>query len=92
MMDMPLVSSFFGILVYMYKKKNSPHHKPHVHAVFAGDKMSIAADGEILAGGLPRKQQKYVEAWVALREDEINASWIALNENSEVIKIKGLEG
>jgi hypothetical protein len=59
---MPLISSFFGILIYMFKEKNSPHSKPHVHAVFAGDKMSIAADGEILAGKLPRKQQKYVEA------------------------------
>jgi len=54
--------------------------------------MTIAANGEILAGKLPRKQQKYVEAWVALREDEIKASWTALNaDNSEVIKIKGLE-
>ena len=89
---MPLISSFFGILIYVFKEKNSPHAKPHVHAAFAGDRMSIAADGEILAGKLPRKQQKYVEAWVALREDEINAAWIALNENDEVIKIKGLEG
>ncbi|GHS93034.1 hypothetical protein AGMMS50276_02360 [Synergistales bacterium] len=48
---MPLISAFFGILIYMF-----------------------------------------VEAWAALREDEINASWIALNESSEVIKIKGLEG
>ena len=76
----------------MFKEKNGPHKKPHVHAVFAGDKMFIAADGEILAGRLPRKQQKYVEAWVAMREDEINAAWTALNENGEVIKIKGLEG
>ena len=45
----------------------------------------------IFAGILPRKQQKLVEAWVALHEDELNASWIALNENGEVIKIKGLE-
>ena len=75
----------------MYKEINSPHHKPHIHAVFKEHKMSIATDGEILAGKLPRKQQKYVEAWVALREDELNASWIALNENSEVIKVKGLE-
>lgn len=89
---MPLISSFFGILIYMFKEKNSPHNKPHVHAVFAGDRMSIAADGEILAGQLPRKQQKYVEAGVALREDEINAAWIALNENDEIIKVKGLEG
>ena len=46
----------------------------------------------IVAGQLPRKQQKYVEAWVALREDEIHAAWIALNESSEIIKIRGLEG
>ena len=89
---MPLISSFFGILIYMFKEKNSPHNLPHVHAVYSGEKMSISADGEILAGKLPRKQQKFVEAWVALREDEIKAAWIALNENSEIIKIKGLEG
>ncbi|MCL2106579.1 MAG: DUF4160 domain-containing protein [Oscillospiraceae bacterium] len=88
---MPLISSFLGVLIYMFKETNSPHHKPHVHVVYAEYKMSIAADGEILAGSLPRKQQKAVEAWVALREDEINASWVALNENGEVIKIKGLE-
>jgi hypothetical protein len=89
---MPLISSFLGILIYMFKEKNSPHHRPHVHAVYGNKKMTIAANGEILAGGLPKKQQKYVEAWVALREDEIKASWVALNaDNSEVIKIKGLE-
>ena len=42
---MPLISSFLGILIYMFKEKNSPHHKPHVHAVYSGKKMSIAADG-----------------------------------------------
>ena len=89
---MPLISSFFGILVYIFKEKGSPHNKPHIHAVYAGDKVSIASNGEVLAGQLPRKQQKYVEAWVALREDEINAAYQALNENDEVIRIKGLEG
>ncbi len=88
---MPLLSSFYGILVYMYKEKLSPHNTAHVHAVFAGDRMSIASNGEILAGKLPRKQQKLMEAWVALHEDEINAAWIALNEHSEVLKIRGLE-
>lgn len=88
---MPLISSFYGILIYMFKELQSPHNKPHIHAVFAGEKLSIAFNGDILAGNLPRKQQKLVEAWVALHEDELNASWIALNENGEVIKIKGLE-
>jgi hypothetical protein len=35
---MPLMSSFLGILVYMFKEKNSPHHMPHVHAVFGSEK------------------------------------------------------
>ena len=88
---MPLISSFYGILIYMFKGLKGPHKKPHIHAVFSGEKLTIAFDGEIFAGNLPRKQQKLVEAWVALHEDELNASWIALNENGEVIKIKGLE-
>ena len=44
---MPLISSFLGILVYMFKEKDSPHNKPHIHAVFAGEKISIASDGEL---------------------------------------------
>jgi hypothetical protein len=88
---MALISQFLGILIYIYKERDS-HSRPHVHAVFGSEDMSIAADGEILAGKLPRKQQKYVEAWVALREDEIRAAWTAINEHDTVITIKGLEG
>ena len=52
----------------------------------------MSLTGEILAGKeLPKKKQKLLEAWVANREDELLASWIALNENGEVIKVKGLE-
>jgi hypothetical protein len=47
--------------------------------------------GEILAGSLPRKQLKMVEAWAAIHEGELRAAWIALNEIGEVIKIRGLE-
>jgi len=77
---LPLISSFFSVLIYIFKEQNNPH----VHAVYAGEKMSIT-DGEILAGKLPRKQMKNVEAWVALCEDEINAAWIVLNENVKLI-------
>jgi hypothetical protein len=42
-------------------------------------------------GSFQKKQMKFVEAWVALHEDELKASWIALNENGEIVKIRGLE-
>lgn len=56
----------------MFKELKGPHKKPHIHAVFAGEKLTIAFDGEIFSGNLPRKQQKLVEAWVALHEDYNN--------------------
>ncbi|MBM3710140.1 MAG: DUF4160 domain-containing protein [Actinobacteria bacterium] len=58
---MPLISSFYGILIYMFKELKGPHNKPHIHAVYAGAKLTISFDGEIFAGSLPRKQQKPVE-------------------------------
>jgi hypothetical protein len=84
-----LIAGFLGLSVYL--DKNSPYRQPHVEAVFAGQKMTIAADGAILAGSLPPKQQKYAEAWVALRENEINAACQAFQQGKAVSKIKGLD-
>jgi len=40
-------------------------------------------DGEILAGQLPRKQLRLVQAWIELRRDELMADWemAVSNEN-----------
>jgi hypothetical protein len=34
---MPLISSFYGVLVYLYWLDNRQHHLPHIHAMYAGD-------------------------------------------------------
>ena len=36
---------------------------------------SIGVDGELLAGALPVKQLKLVQAWAAIHEDELYAAW-----------------
>ena len=87
---MPIVSHFYGILIYIYREKNSPHHAPHFHAKYAGEEGVYAFDGSLLEGELPRKQHKMVEVWTLLHEDELNAAWTAWNESGEVIKIEGL--
>jgi hypothetical protein len=90
---MPLISSFYGILIYLYSEITSKHNKPHIHAVYNEYELVISFDGEILAGydNFPSKQRKLVEAWVAIHSDELLASWIAWNKDGEKIKIKGLE-
>lgn len=88
---MPLISQFYGILIYMYREINSNHNQPHIHIKFNEYEMSMTIKGVAINGKLPKKQKKLVEAWIELHMDELNATWYALNNDGEVLKIKGLE-
>lgn len=88
---MPLISQFYGILIYIYREVNSQHNLPHFHAKFAEYEAVYDLEGNLLEGELPIKKAKMVVAWVAIHEDEIKAAWTAWNESNEVIKIEGLK-
>lgn len=88
---MPVISHFYGILIYMYVELGEHHNEPHIHVKYNEYEMSITLDGKILDGKLPKKQKKLVDAWIELQQDELKASWHALNNDGEIIKIKGLE-
>jgi hypothetical protein len=87
---MPLVSQFYGILIYIYKELNSKHKLPHFHAKYTEFEAVFDLKADLIDGELPNKQRKLVEAWALLHEDELNAAWVAWNESGEVIKIEGL--
>lgn len=73
---MPVISMFYGILIRMYLLDNQHHNLPHLHARYAEFEASInLSDGEVLAGHLPRKQLRLVQAWIELRRDELMADW-----------------
>jgi len=72
---MPYLSQFYGIIITMNSERDAKHKRPHFHARYGDYKLSVAIDGEILAGEFPNKQQKMVLAWAAIHEDELNAAW-----------------
>lgn len=73
---MPVISMFYGILIRMYLLDEQHHHLPHLHARYAEFEASIdLSDGEVLAGQLPRKQLRLVQAWIELHRDELMADW-----------------
>ena len=73
---MPVISMFYGIIIRMYLIDNQHHSLPHFHAKYAEFEASIRIeDGEILAGELPRKQLRLVQAWIELHRDELQADW-----------------
>ena len=88
---MPLISQFYGILIYLYKEIGGHHNQPHIHIKYNEYEMSMTLDGKILNGDIPNKQKKIVEAWRVVHEDELKAAWYAYNNDGEIVKIKGLE-
>lgn len=72
---MPELSRFYNIIIRMIFMDNSQHNKPHFHVQYAEYEASVGIDGELLAGSLPVKQLRLVQAWAAIHEDELYAAW-----------------
>jgi hypothetical protein len=73
---MPIISMFYGIIIRLYLMDQKHHNLPHIHAKYAEFEAAIGIDdGEILAGELPRKQLRLVQAWIELHRDELLADW-----------------
>ena len=73
---MPVISMFYGIIIRLYLLDNQRHNLPHFHARYAEFEASIGiAEGDVLAGELPRKQLRLVQAWIELHRDELVADW-----------------
>lgn len=76
---MPELSRFFGIIIRMYMEAGEPHHLPHFHAYYQDDVGVFGLDPiDLIAGTLPRRQRRLVEAWAELHQDELLRDWARL--------------
>ena len=67
------------------------HNLPHLHARYAEFEASIGIDdGEMLAGQIPRKQLRLVQAWIELHRDELMADWVLARSGELPYKIEPL--
>lgn len=88
---MPEITRFFGIIVRMYVEANEQHHRPHFHAYYQEDVAVYAVDAiEVMAGSLPRRQQRLVEAWAELHQQELQENWVRLQQGRPPIRIEPL--
>jgi hypothetical protein len=82
---------FYGILVSMLYEDNVRHHLPHIHVRYAGEKAAVSIeDGIVLAGSLPSRQLKMVQAWIEIHKDELNADWELIVSGEEPFRIEPL--
>jgi len=88
---MPELSRFFGIIIRMYWEANAPHHRPHFHAYYQDEVAIYGIDPvELMTGSLPRRQQRLVEAWAELRQQELRDDWERLQAGQSPLPIDPL--
>jgi len=89
---LPEIARFYGIIIRMYTEPGAPHHRPHFHAYYQDAVAIYAVDTiELIGGSLPRRQQRLVEAWAELHQDELLANWERLQEGRPPVRVAPLK-
>ena len=76
----------------MFAEPGSPHHSAHFHAYYQNDIGIFSIDPiELIAGALPRRQERLVEAWAELHQPELRADWQRLQDGQRPAPIDPLK-
>lgn len=85
---MPEVSSFYGILIYMYI---SDHLPPHFHVKYNEYECFISINDGVITGSLPRRALHLVYEWLDLHKDELLENWTRLQNSEAPVRIAPLD-
>jgi hypothetical protein len=85
----PVISTFFGIVVRMFYRE---HGVAHFHAEYQGQQATFALDGELLAGEIAsRTARRLIKEWATAHQVELQANWNRLREGEALERIAPLE-
>ena len=86
---MPVVSTFFGIVIRMFYRE---HGVAHFHAEYQGQQATFTLDGEILAGEIAsRTARRLIKEWATEHQADLRANWGRLREGESLERIAPLE-
>lgn len=70
---MPIISTFFGIIVRMFFDDHAP---PHFHAEYQGQEAVVDFQGRIVEGEIrSATARKLIRQWAQLHRAELEANW-----------------
>ena len=86
---MPVICTFFGIIVRVY---HDDHEPPHIHVQYGefGAVVEIAS-GRLLAGRLPPRVKRTLDEWLRLRRASVNRAWRAARDHRMPARVPPLE-
>ena len=70
---MPIVSTFFGIIIRMFY---ADHNPPHFHVEYQGERATFDFSGNMLAGEISSNTaKKLVKKWAQRHKLELMINW-----------------
>ena len=59
----------------MHYRENDKHKLQHLHAEYGNFDAVFDLESNMLAGRMPNKQQKMIQAWILIHQEELKALW-----------------
>jgi Domain of unknown function (DUF4160) len=76
----------------MYSEVGGAHHLAHFHAYYQENVAVVSIEPvEVISGSLPRRQQRLVEAWAELHQQELLVDWERLQDGRSPFPIDPLK-
>jgi hypothetical protein len=89
---MPVISMFYGVIIFMYFFDKKKHQRPHIHVKYQEQEAVFSIpEGELLEGDLKRNKAKLVQAWIEIHQEDLLADWELAIQGQEVFKIDPLK-
>ncbi|MBQ7219996.1 MAG: DUF4160 domain-containing protein [Synergistaceae bacterium] len=85
---MPVISMFYGIIIYMNWNDHMP---PHFHAKYHEFRGIFTLTGELLEGNIPARQMRQIKVWAELHYDELEADWEVSRQDEPLYRIDPLK-
>ena len=85
---MPIISRFFGIIIYMHWRDHPP---PHFHAKYSGKEVTIDIETGIVHGTMPSRAIGMIQEWRLVHQKELMENWQLLTDNEPLKPIKPLD-
>lgn len=85
---MPILSRFFGIVIYMYWRDHAP---PHFHAKYGGEEITVDIETGIVSGAMSNRAIGMIQEWRMHHKNELMINWKLAEQKRTVNPIQPLE-
>ena len=85
---MPIISRFFGIVVYMYWREHAP---PHFHAKYQDEEIAVEIETGSVAGRMGLRALALIQEWRQMHKTELLADWKLAEQKRSLHRIAPLE-